>query len=106
MSDRATVTGIANCEFPKRLAVCDGWLHFAGVHLAHLRLRDFRNYARLDADFASGFRDYNARGKISAVPVRLTRGSASKVSKDFSRQLRRVRGKPRDTSASPSRPDQ
>jgi DNA replication and repair protein RecF len=25
------------------------------VHLAHLRLRDFRNYARLDADFAPGF---------------------------------------------------
>ena len=25
------------------------------MHLAHLRLRDFRNYARLDADFSPGF---------------------------------------------------
>src|SRR5437867_4352793 len=25
------------------------------VHLAHLRLRDFRNYHRLDADFLPGF---------------------------------------------------
>ena len=70
MSDRATVTGIANCEFPKRLAVCDGWLHFAGVHLAHLRLRDFRNYARLDADFAPGFHlllGDNAQGKTNIL---------------------------------------
>src|SRR5271165_6366314 len=41
-----------------------------GVHLAHLRLRDFRNYARLDADFASGFHVLlgdNAQGKTNVL---------------------------------------
>src|SRR6266567_4704043 len=36
------------------------------VHLAHIRLRDFRNYARLDVDFAPGFHlllGSNAQGK-------------------------------------------
>jgi DNA replication and repair protein RecF len=40
------------------------------VHLAHLRLRDFRNYARLDADFASGFHlllGDNAQGKTNVL---------------------------------------
>jgi hypothetical protein len=37
---------------PKKLAAISFPIHFSGVHLAHLRLRDFRNYARLDADFA------------------------------------------------------
>src|SRR2546423_8429366 len=40
------------------------------VHLAHLRLRDFRNYARLDADFAPGlhlFLGDNAQGKTSIL---------------------------------------
>jgi DNA replication and repair protein RecF len=40
------------------------------VHLAHLRLRDFRNYARLDADFASGFHlllGGNAQGKTNIL---------------------------------------
>jgi len=40
------------------------------VHLAHLRLRDFRNYARLDADFAPGFHlmlGQNAEGKTNIL---------------------------------------
>ncbi|MBI3878228.1 MAG: DNA replication/repair protein RecF [Verrucomicrobia bacterium] len=40
------------------------------MHLAHLRLRDFRNYARLDADFASGFHlllGGNAQGKTNIL---------------------------------------
>jgi DNA replication and repair protein RecF len=40
------------------------------VHLSHLRLRDFRNYARLDADFASGFHlllGDNAQGKTNIL---------------------------------------
>ena len=40
------------------------------MHLAHLRLRDFRNYARLDADFTSGFHlllGDNAQGKTNIL---------------------------------------
>ena len=40
------------------------------VHLAHLRLRDFRNYARLDVDFCQGFhllRGENAQGKTNIL---------------------------------------
>jgi DNA replication and repair protein RecF len=40
------------------------------VHLAHLRLRDFRNYTRLDADFTSGFHlllGGNAQGKTNIL---------------------------------------
>ena len=40
------------------------------MHLAHLRLRDFRNYARLDADFAPGFQlllGDNAQGKTNIL---------------------------------------
>jgi len=40
------------------------------VHLAHLRLRDFRNYARLDAHFALGFHlllGHNAQGKTNIL---------------------------------------
>jgi DNA replication and repair protein RecF len=40
------------------------------VHLAHLRLRDFRNYARLDAEFAPGFHlllGRNAQGKTNIL---------------------------------------
>src|SRR6267378_8238215 len=40
------------------------------MHLAHLRLRDFRNYARLDADFAAGFHlllGDNAQGKTNIL---------------------------------------
>jgi DNA replication and repair protein RecF len=40
------------------------------VHLAHLRLRDFRNYARLDADFTPGFHlllGDNAQGKTNIL---------------------------------------
>ena len=42
----------------------------ARVHLAHLRLRDFRNYGRLDADFAPGFHlllGNNAAGKTNVL---------------------------------------
>jgi DNA replication and repair protein RecF len=40
------------------------------VHLAHLRLRDFRNYARLDIDFTPGFHlllGPNAQGKTNLL---------------------------------------
>jgi DNA replication and repair protein RecF len=40
------------------------------VHLDHLRLRDFRNYGRLDADFAPGFHlllGGNAQGKTNIL---------------------------------------
>ncbi|MFO1476091.1 MAG: DNA replication/repair protein RecF [Verrucomicrobiota bacterium] len=40
------------------------------MHLAHLRLRDFRNYPRLDADFGSGFHlllGDNAQGKTNIL---------------------------------------
>jgi DNA replication and repair protein RecF len=40
------------------------------VHLSRLRLRDFRNYARLDADFAPGFHlllGDNAQGKTNIL---------------------------------------
>lgn len=41
-----------------------------GVHLVHLRLRDFRNYARLDGDFVPGFHlllGDNAQGKTNIL---------------------------------------
>jgi DNA replication and repair protein RecF len=44
--------------------------YFLRVHLAHLRLRDFRNYTRLDADFAPGFHlllGDNAQGKTNIL---------------------------------------
>src|SRR5207244_12506160 len=40
------------------------------MQLAHLRLRDFRNYARLDVDFAPGFHlllGDNAQGKTNVL---------------------------------------
>ncbi|MGA2247161.1 MAG: DNA replication/repair protein RecF [Verrucomicrobiota bacterium] len=40
------------------------------MHLAHLRLRDFRNYARLDVDFSPGFHVLlgdNAQGKTNVL---------------------------------------
>ena len=40
------------------------------MHLAHLRLRDFRNYARLDVDFAPGLHlllGDNAQGKTNIL---------------------------------------
>jgi DNA replication and repair protein RecF len=43
---------------------------FLRVHLAHLRLRDFRNYARLDVDFTPGFHlllGDNAQGKTNIL---------------------------------------
>jgi DNA replication and repair protein RecF len=43
---------------------------FPGVHLEHLRLRDFRNYAKLDVDFSPGFHlllGRNAQGKTNIL---------------------------------------
>jgi DNA replication and repair protein RecF len=43
---------------------------FLRVHLAHLRLRDFRNYPRLDVDFSPGFHVLlgdNAQGKTNVL---------------------------------------
>src|SRR5437868_9209940 len=40
------------------------------MHLAHLRLRDFRNYTRLDTDFGPGFHlllGDNAQGKTNIL---------------------------------------
>src|SRR6266478_4604950 len=54
----------------KKLAIAPGPLHLSGVHLAHLRLRDFRNYPRLDVDFAPGFHlllGDNAQGKTNIL---------------------------------------
>ncbi len=54
----------------KKLADEPSALHFPGVQLAHLRLRDFRNYPRLDADFAPGFHlllGDNAQGKTNIL---------------------------------------
>src|SRR5260221_12818869 len=54
----------------KKLADKPVALHFLRVHLAHLRLRDFRNYARLDVDFAPGFHlllGDNAQGKTNVL---------------------------------------
>jgi DNA replication and repair protein RecF len=54
----------------KKLAGSALALHAVRVHLAHLRLRDFRNYPRLDADFAPGFHVLlgdNAQGKTNIL---------------------------------------
>jgi len=54
----------------KKLADARRAIHFIAVHLAHLRLRDFRNYARLDVDFAPGFHlllGDNAQGKTNIL---------------------------------------
>ena len=54
----------------KNLASLCAATHPERVHLAHLRLRDFRNYARLDADFAPGFHlllGDNAQGKTNIL---------------------------------------
>ena len=54
----------------KKLANASKGLHVFRVQLAHLRLRDFRNYARLDADFAPGFHlllGGNAQGKTNIL---------------------------------------
>src|SRR5882672_9119885 len=60
------------CRAPeaKKLAIAPGPFHLSGVHLAHLRLRDFRNYPRLDVDFAPGFQVLlgdNAQGKTNIL---------------------------------------
>lgn len=57
-----------DAEFP--LARPPPSAHPWPVHLAHLRLRDFRNYPRLDADFAPGFHlllGNNAQGKTNIL---------------------------------------
>jgi DNA replication and repair protein RecF len=60
----------ARFTLPKKLAAISFPIHFSNVHLAHLRLRDFRNYPRLDADFAPGFHlllGDNAQGKTNIL---------------------------------------
>ena len=54
----------------KILAASGHAAHPCAVHLAHLRLRDFRNYPRMDADFAPGFHlllGDNAQGKTNIL---------------------------------------
>ena len=54
----------------KKLAKTSISRHLFPVHLARIRLRDFRNYARLDADFAPGFHVLlggNAQGKTNVL---------------------------------------
>src|ERR1700752_3076884 len=54
----------------KKLAGENFTIHFLRVHLSHLRLRDFRNYARLDVDFSPGFHlllGDNAQGKTNIL---------------------------------------
>ena len=54
----------------KKLAAIWFPIHFIRVHLARLRLRDFRNYPRLDADFSPGFHlllGDNAQGKTNIL---------------------------------------
>lgn len=54
----------------KNLAKPGSAIHLGPVHLAHLRLRDFRNYPRLDVDFAPGFHlllGNNAQGKTNIL---------------------------------------
>src|SRR5437667_12904309 len=49
---------------------CSASRYFPAVHLARIRLRDFRNYARLDADFSPGFHlllGGNAQGKTNLL---------------------------------------
>ena len=56
--------------FRKKLAPPPANRHFPRVHLAHLRLRDFRNYPRLDVDFSPGFQlllGDNAQGKTNIL---------------------------------------
>lgn len=54
----------------KNLATWYSAPHAGRVQLAHLRLRDFRNYPRMDADFAPGFHlllGDNAQGKTNIL---------------------------------------
>ena len=63
-------TASADLCFWKFLANKSAVFHSASVHLAHLRLRDFRNYPRLDADFSPGFHlllGDNAQGKTNIL---------------------------------------
>jgi DNA replication and repair protein RecF len=58
------------CAAHKNLAGQGGAPHLSVVHLAHLRLRDFRNYPRLDANFSPGFHlllGDNAQGKTNIL---------------------------------------
>ncbi len=57
-------------RFGKNLATNPPAGHLPPVHLARLRLRDFRNYARLDVDFQPGFHlllGDNAQGKTNIL---------------------------------------
>ena len=67
------------------LSPCD---YAPAMHLAHLRLRDFRNYARLDADFPPGFhlllgsnagQNQHSRGDLPAGHPALFRGVGAQM---------------------------
>lgn len=67
-SDFNAIHGAANPV--KNLACSGAALHLSVVHLAQLRLRDFRNYTRLDAGFSPGFHlllGNNAQGKTNIL---------------------------------------
>ncbi len=58
------------CPVAEPLAFSSASALRCAVHLAHLRLREFRNYARLDADFSPGFHvllGNNAQGKTNIL---------------------------------------
>jgi DNA replication and repair protein RecF len=69
----ARANEVLNCRFfstQKKLRCDFVSNYFHRVHLSHLRLRDFRNYTRLDADFSPGFHlllGDNAQGKTNIL---------------------------------------
>jgi DNA replication and repair protein RecF len=70
--DHSTIHACSNLPRSrlKRLAHRQFALHLFFVHLAGLKLRDFRNYARLDVAFAPGFHlllGGNAQGKTNIL---------------------------------------
>jgi DNA replication and repair protein RecF len=82
-----SVAQLLETLFQKSLADHASPTHLAPVHLSQLKLRDFRNYPRLDAEFAPGFHlllGDNAQGKTNILEaiyllatLRSFRGSAS-----------------------------
>jgi DNA replication and repair protein RecF len=70
ITPRTSLSNFPKTAFPKILAAFPHAEHAGRVHLAHLRLRDFRNYPRLDADFSPGFHlllGDNAQGKTNIL---------------------------------------
>src|ERR1035437_2931254 len=66
ISGRLEASGLGVKNLARRAAGS----HAEDMHLAYLRLRDFRNYARLDVDFTPGFHlllGDNAQGKTNIL---------------------------------------